>query len=317
LFWGVEGCGNTIFENNPLPFDDKRNFKIWENLQNMTNRQLESEWVMPAQQTLVEKVSAPTIIDSETSDNVRVFVVLPCYNEEKNLPILIDDLSDVLSILPSFEIIAVNDGSSDNSHLILKNLAAKYPIRMLHHKKRMGLSATLKDGLLDVAAISSSNDLVITMDADNTHKSFYIRKMLEAVHEGAEIVIASRYVTGGLQIGVPNNRILLSRCLNYLLNFCSGLKIQDVTSGYRCYRASILKKGLEKYNSHLVDAEGFEVQVELIVKLGTLSRKICEIPFKLRYDEKNGRSKMPFFKTIQNHVILIFKILLWRLQENS
>ena len=244
-----------------------------------------------------------------------VYVVIPCYNEKQNLPRLMNDISLVLSKIMPFEIIVVNDGSSDDSDIVLTNLAIKFPIRLLHHKQNMGLSSALKDGLLFAITIARSNDIVITMDADNTHNSTYLRKMIETVHQGADIVIASRYVVGGLQIGVSNNRIMLSKWVNYILNLLSGQKIKDLTSGYRCYRASILKKGLEKYNSHFIDAKGFEVQTELLLKLSSISRNIHEIPFKLRYDEKQGKSKMPLFETIKNYVLLSPKILVWRRQK--
>ncbi len=283
----------------------------------MTNSELESEWSISLQPITKEDATPFSTLAGKISSVQRVFIVLPCFNEEKNLTVLVDDICGFLSSFSNFEIIAVNDGSSDKSDSILKNLAIKYPIRILHHDKNMGLSAALRDGLFNAAANAKLDDLVITMDADNTHKSFYIRGMLEAVRQGAEIVIASRYVKGGLQIGVPLNRILLSKSLNYFLNLWCGLKIRDVTSGYRCYRASVLKKGLEKYNSHLVDSKGFEVQVELIVKLASLSKKTSEIPFKLRYDEKNGKSKMHLSKTIRNYFLLLPKIVIWRFIENS
>jgi len=200
--------------------------------------------------------------------------------------------------------------------LVLRSLAAKYQKRLLQHEKNLGLSASLRDGLLCAAATARSNDLVVTMDADNTHKSCYIHAMLNLADQGADIVIASRYVSGGFQIGVPNDRMLLSKCVNYFLSFLTGLKIKDETSGYRCYRAFILKKGLQKYNSHLIRARGFEVQVELLVKLGSLSTKIQEIPFLLRYDEKKGKSKMPLLRTIQNYVLLYLELLAWKKQSS-
>ena len=181
----------------------------------------------------------------------------------------------------------------------------------------MGLSSTLIDGLLFAISISRADDLIITMDADNTHKSFYIRDMIETANEGADVVIASRYIDGGFQVGVSKDRILLSKFANILLNFLSGLKIKDLTSGFRCYRASVLKKVLRKYDSHFIDARGFEVQAELLIKLNFVSKRIREMPFKLRYDEKQGASKMPLFKTINNYIRLSLKTIVWRRQKNN
>ena len=273
------------------------------------------EIAAPITPTCAVNEFTPIIVDPNSQHDSHVYVVLPCYNEEKNLPRLIEDIASEISDKFPFEIVAVDDGSVDKSGSMLKQLAKKYPLRVLCHERNMGLSAALRDGLSYVATSTRPNDFIITMDADNTHKACYIRNMLEVARQGADIVVASRYVSGGVQIGVSNNRILLSRYLNSLVYFLSGLRIKDSTSGYRCYRGAVLRKGQEKYNANFLSAKGFEVQVELIIKLGFLPSKIMEIPFELRYDRKNGKSKMPLLKTIQNYIILTPKIIIWRAQR--
>jgi len=250
-------------------------------------------------------------VDSCNLQSNCVYVVLPCYNEEENLSQLINNIISELNGA-SFEIIAVDDGSSDSSISLLESLSNKYPIHIIRHKKNRGLSSTLKDGLLYASALARPNDAIITMDADNTHNAQYIHFMLKALDQGAEIVIASRYYGGGSQVGVPKNRILLSKAANYFINCLTGLKVKDSTSGYRCYKASVLKKAEKEYNSNFINSKGFEVQVELLVKLGRIANKINEIPFKLRYDKKNGKSKMSLMHTILNYVLLSFKIISWR-----
>ena len=256
---------------------------------------------------------------TESAYNLRskcAYIVLPCYNEEKNLLQLIENIVGELNTT-SFEIVAVDDGSSDSSMSILERLSNKYPIRIVRHKKNMGLSCTLNDGLLYASALANPDDAIITMDADNTHNAQYIRSMFKALDQGAEIVIASRYFGGGLQTGVPKHRILLSKAVNYFLKCLTGLNVNDATSGYRCYKASVLKKAEKEYNSNFINSRGFEVQVELLVKLGKISPKITEIPFELRYDKKNGKSKMSLMKTIRNYLVLAIKIISWKKQENS
>jgi len=285
----------------------------------MTSPELVTEGCMPISEArgkldlfLQQKLDEE---NCECSCDSRVYVILPCYNEEQNLSVLIEDIASSMPNEFPFEIIAVDDGSWDNSGLLLKHLAAKYPVTMLNHHSNMGLSATLRDGLSYAIATARANDFIITMDSDNTHRACYIRSMLEVARQGVDIVIASRYVNGGMQIGVSNNRILLSKYLNSVLGFLSGLSIRDSTSGYRCYRGSVLRKGQEKYNSSFLNSKGFEIQVELIVKLGLLTNKIKEMPFELRYDRKNGKSKMPMLETIQNYIILSFKIPFWRIRN--
>ncbi len=256
--------------------------------------------------------------DSSTSASTvnclypRVHIVLPCYNEEENLYQLTKDISCVLARQFAFNIVTVNDGSSDCSGDLLKKLSFEYPLKIVNHTHNMGLSATLRDGLMHAAASAEPEDFIITMDADNTHNASYIIPMIAAANDGADMIIASRYADGGLQLGVPRSRILLSKGVNYLINRLSGINVKDTTSGYRCYKASLLKRAQKEYGSHLIDSKGFEIQVELLVKLGALSDRIEEVPFTLRYDKKKGKSKMPLLKTIRNYIVLSTKIIVWR-----
>lgn len=239
-----------------------------------------------------------------------VYVVLPCYNEEKNIGNLINSIKQQLS--NNFQIIAVDDGSSDSTLEILKDLSTEMPIHIIKHDNNMGLSDTLKDGLMFAFSVANGNDAIITMDADNTHDPNYILRMNDELSRGSELVIASRYYGNGQQIGVPSERILLSKSVNYFLNCLTGLTVRDCTSGFRCYKASLLKTAYQKYKVQFISSKGFEIQVELLVKIGKISNKISEIPFTLRYDKKNGKSKMNLMKTIRNYAILSFKIISWR-----
>jgi len=243
----------------------------------------------------------------------HVFVVLPCYNEEENLSPVISDISSSLASHFSFDVIAVDDGSSDRTKLVLESLSSKYPVKIISHMQNMGLSYTLGDGLMYALSLARPTDIIVTMDADNTHETRYLEQMIASVSKGSDFVIASRYIMGGLQLGVSNNRIVLSKAVNHLIKTLSGITVRDATSGFRCYKASLLKEAQEKFGFHLINSRGFEIQVELLVKLGALSNGIKEIPFVLRYDKKKGKSKMPMLKTIRDYIILCLKIITWRM----
>jgi dolichol-phosphate mannosyltransferase len=176
----------------------------------------------------------------------------------------------------------------------------------------MGLSWTLRSALLYILPKTDENDVVITMDADNTHDVKCILSMLKCIREGAEVVIASRYIKGGSQVGVSFIRILLSKAVNRAIRLFSGLEVMDTTSGYRCYKASILKKCHKKYECFIA-SKGFEVQLELLVKINTCTSKIVEIPFILRYNQKHGKSKMQIPNTIINYILLLVKVIVWRI----
>lgn len=171
----------------------------------------------------------------------RVFVILPCYNESPNLVKLIPKIGK--SLTGDYTIIAVNDGSSDETELVLREFSEKYPMVVITHDKNKGLQEALKTGLLEAIHLGTQGDLVVTMDADNTHDPQYITKLAEAITKlNADVCIASRYVDGGMQVNVPFVRVVLSKGVNILLRITSGIPAKDLTSGYRMYKIECIKR---------------------------------------------------------------------------
>ncbi|AMQ19451.1 glycosyltransferase family 2 protein [Thermococcus peptonophilus] len=242
-----------------------------------------------------------------------IFVVLPCYNEAPNLLKLIPKIDDALKG-QDYQIIAVNDGSSDRTGEVLLQLSEEYPIRILTHQRNMGLQAALKTGLSEAVRLGKEGDVVITMDSDDTHDPIHISQMLEKIEDGADIVIASRYVKGGKQVNVPVHRVFLSWGINKVLGLFSGVPAKDLTSGYRAYKWECLRRTFDALGERLVTSQGFEISVELLVKVfyfGNCSR-IEEVPLYLDYGRKEGGSKMNLRKTIMGYLKLIPEIRKWK-----
>jgi dolichol-phosphate mannosyltransferase len=244
---------------------------------------------------------------------VKCYVILPCYNEEQNLKTLIPRINATLKPKMPYTIIAINDGSTDDTAQILNQLSEQYPIITIQHPQNKGLGETLKDGLTTAAQLSTAEDLIITMDADNTHDPRYMLDMTKNTCQ-ADIVIASRYVKGGKQLNVPPHRVILSKVINQAIKFVTRIPIKDATSGYRCFKAKTIKTLHKQLGKKLIESKGFETSLEILLKLSWLNPAIHEIPITLNYAKKTGHSKMKLTPTIQRYITLLFTTNKWKNQ---
>lgn len=218
-----------------------------------------------------------------------------------------------------YEVVAVNDGSTDDTDDILRDLSEKYPIKIIRHDKNMGLAAVYRTSIDTSIRDSLENDVIFTMDADNTQDPHYIVGMLKEVDNGTGIVIGSRYVNGGMQINVPFHRIVLSKIINFLIRKITQMPIKDATSGYRCYKASVLRTASSIFKDKFIESQGFEVPLEVLVKTyrSNSGVHIKEIPITLDYGKKVGKSKLKLFTTISLYVKLLRRISVWGHQSRD
>jgi len=247
---------------------------------------------------------------------MTVYVLLPCYNEERNVEELIDKISKACWNL-DYKIVAVDDGSKDETYPYLCALSKTHPVVVLKHEVNKGLHEALRTLLIHIYNTAENSDYVITMDSDLTHDPKYIPQLISAcIEEEADVAIASRFVEGGRQIGVPFHRAFLSRGLRFFVKIMLGIPVRDVSSGYRCIRSSRIKEIIEKYGSErFIEAKGFEVQLELLYKLFLNGAKIVEVPFILDYSMKKGESKLKVRRTILGYLQTVSKLR--RLQHNN
>lgn len=248
-----------------------------------------------------------TVNPSAAPRRSQIIVVLPAYNEEANIANLLRGIFEALSDEQlGFSVIVVNDGSSDSTEQILEGMAREMPLIVQHHAQNQGLGATLRDGLREAAERAGDRDIIITMDADESHTPGLMLRMVRMIREGYDVVIASRYQPGSRVYGLSLRRRVVSRLGSWLMRVVFPTPgVTDFTCGYRAYRAEALKQAYALYGDTLVDQSGFQCMVDVLLKLRRLPLIFGEVPMILRYDLKLGSSKMRIFKTASGTLRLL------------
>lgn len=238
-----------------------------------------------------------------------MIVVLPAYNEATNIGQLIESIDNALHEAKlDYEVIVVEDGSKDETLAVLESYRSRYLLTVHRHDANQGLGATIRDGLREASRIAEPDDVVITMDADGTHLPGLIPRMTRMIHEGYDVVIASRYQRGARVHGLSPVRKLMSWCASWLFRIVFPTPgVRDFTSGYRAYRGKRLNEAIAHYGDHFVEADGFQCMAEILLKLRQFDVIFGEAPMILRYDLKKGASKMRVFPTIKNTLVLLVR----------
>lgn len=235
-----------------------------------------------------------------------IIILLPVYNEEGNIGNLLERFIALKSSY-DFKIVAVNDGSKDRSRQILESYTGRLPIILINHDVNKGVTEAFKTGFKEILKFLKPDDLIITMDSDNTHDPSSIRDILEKFDQGYDIINGSRYCKGGQMIGVPPYRLFFSHACRFILTriFPMG-DVLDYSGFYRGYRGILIRKAFDFYGENLFQTQGFVGLPELLIKLSRFKPRTAEIPLVLRYDSKVGASKMKVIKTVRNYLYMIY-----------
>jgi dolichol-phosphate mannosyltransferase len=235
-------------------------------------------------------------------------IILPAYNEARALPHLLAAIAADLRAALSPRVIVVDDGSSDDTAAVARGEGDALPVHVIAHPRNLGLGAALRTGLLAAVANAADDDVIVVMDADNTHPPALIVDLAGAVAAGADVAIASRYAPGGREVGLSWYRRIMSRGASALLWAAFHLPgARDYTCGYRAYRAGILRRAISVFGDRLIEERGFVCMAELLIKLSRLGARIAEVPLVLRYDLKAGPSKVKIIPTILRYLRLIVR----------
>ena len=239
----------------------------------------------------------------------KVFVVLPAYNEEGGLPDLLSAIEKVFAINGrQYQIIVVDDASTDATAEIARQAAAELPLTLVQHKINQNLPGALRTGFETAIKFAEPNDVIITMDGDNTHPPAIMNLLLQKIAEGYDVMIASRFQPGSRVCGVPSSRVLTAFGARMLFKIIMPIPaVRDYTCGYRAYRANVLRDSMKYYGDQWVTEKGFSCMVDVLLKMRRFNYVMGEVPMLLRYDQKEGASKMKVLQTIGQTIKLLLK----------
>lgn len=219
-----------------------------------------------------------------------VSIIVPTYNERQNLPRLVSALAETMRW--PYEIIVVDDSSPDGTADLARDLAKTFPVRLLSRPHKGGLGSAYRDGFA-----LATGDIIFEMDADLSHDPRYIPALVQAVVDGADVAVGSRYVEGGHINGWGAYRKLVSGVGNGLARYVLAIGVRDVTSGFRAY---------ERDAAQIVQdarSDGYAFQVETLWLAKKSGIRVDEVPITFE-NRAVGKSKlgpgefMRFLRTI-------------------
>lgn len=225
---------------------------------------------------------------------MKTSVVIPMYNEEENVIKTLNEVNNVLENFNEFEIVVVDDGSTDKtSSLVNEVLASNSNISIIKHPVNMGMGRALRTGFE-----KADGNVIVTIDADLSYNPSYIPKLIEELDNSTDIVIGSQYMDGGKTENIPPLRLFISKTANKLVGYAMADNLSTVTGVLRAYRKEVL-------DSIELDSNGTEINPEIISKAKAVGFNIKEIPVTLKGREL-GKSKVRYRKTTMSHLLFSF-----------
>lgn len=235
-----------------------------------------------------------------------IYFIIPAFNEAANLPGLLSSIGEWSLTRHEFcHLIVVDDGSRDATGEILQEFR-ELPLTAVRHEINRGVHEVFRSGFSAWSKLPAGNqDLVITLEADNTSSLEILDAMLIRARQGDDLVLASCYAPGGDVVGTNLFRWLLSFFANLILRCTPGMPtVYTFSSFYRVYRAPFLAYALSSYGQRFIEERGFVCVVEMLLKFGMLKAHISEVPFRLDGNLRQGNSKMKVLRTIRGYLAL-------------
>ncbi len=236
----------------------------------------------------------------------RLFVV-PAFNEEANLPRLFADLEARLHLFTEGScVIVVDDGSSDGTADLVRRYSGPLHVELVELHENQGPGAAFRAGFAAALARCPGDGYVVTLEADTTSDLDAVPAMLGHAAAGAELVLASVH-GGGQMVNVSPLRRFLSRAAGAVVRVALGLDAHTVSSFFRVYSVSTLRRAHDHYGERLIEERGFACKAELLAKLARLGVKPVEVPVDLDGSRRIGESKMSILPTLAGYGRLMLR----------
>lgn len=222
-----------------------------------------------------------------------VSIIVPVYNEEKTIKLVIEELFNIKNYLPIMEILVVDDGSTDKTQEIIRNFSS---IRYIKHEKNQGKGAAIRTGIRE-----SSGNVIIIQDADLEYPAKHIPQLVDPILSGeADVVYGSRFR------GYYKDMSFLHHIGNRVLSFVTTLLyknyISDVMTGHKAFSKDV-------FNNIDLSETGFDIEVELTTKILKYGYKIIEVPIEYSY-RCHGTSKIGYLDGVKS----FFKLFLYKIK---
>lgn len=214
-----------------------------------------------------------------------------------------------MSLPHDFHLLIIDDGSPDGTQIIVKNLMNVYPERLFIEERagKQGLGTAYIHGFK--WALAHQYDYIFEMDADFSHNPDDLLKLRQAIIDGADAAIGSRYINGVNVVNWPMSRVLMSYFASVYVRFITGIKVQDSTAGFMCYK----RKVLETISLDKIKFVGYAFQIEMKYTAIKHGFNLVEVPI-IFTDRTAGTSKMStsifreaFLGVIQMKINSIFR----------
>jgi len=232
----------------------------------------------------------------------RVLVVIPTFNERESLPLLLPRLR---SSVPQADVLIVDDASPDGTGQWADAQAVDdQQVHVLHRQGKGGLATAYLDGF--AWGLDKKYQIFVELDADGSHRPEQLPSLLQAVSDGADLAIGSRWVRGGEVVNWPKRREVLSRGGNLYIALLLNLRVKDATAGFRAYRADLL----HRLDLAGVEARGYVFQVDMTRRAVGLGAHLVEVPISF-HERTVGESKM------SSHIVVeaLGRVTVWGLQR--
>lgn len=254
-------------------------------------------------------------------ESPNLFIVVPVFNEAPNLKRLMTSFRQLVAEFGEhhrLQFILVNDGSTDGTETVAGQLADGLHLVLLSHPTNMGPGYAFGTAFEYVAPRLGAGDWVVTMEGDNTSQHELLRQMLIRTQEGYQVVLASPYMYGGGIMQTTAWRIFLSHIANTFVKEFLGIHgILTMSSFYRLHRGEVIKKLQMLYGSRIIERQGYESMIEMLLKMLYLQTKISEVPMLLDTSRRIGKSKMKILKTVVGYLGLWKSKRRWQEASNQ